>query len=82
MEGTLAEIRLFAGNFTPRNWRLCDGSLLQINMNGALFALVGNRYGGDGRETFALPKLPPPAAVPQNKIQYFICVVGSYPARS
>ena len=53
----VAEVRLFAGSFAPTNWAFCDGSVLQIRVNTALFALLGNRYGGDGRETFALPDL-------------------------
>ncbi len=55
MEGTLAEIRLFGGNFPPRNWSFCEGQLLSINSNQALFSLLGTTYGGDGRTTFGLP---------------------------
>jgi len=57
MEPTLAEIRLFAGNFAPRGWALCQGQLLPIAQNSALFSLLGTMYGGDGRTTFALPDL-------------------------
>ncbi|MFC3880798.1 phage tail protein [Algoriphagus namhaensis] len=57
MEPTLAEIRIFAGNFAPRGWALCQGQLLPISQNQALFALLGTIYGGDGRTTFALPDL-------------------------
>jgi len=57
MEGTIAEIRLFAGNFAPRNWAYCSGQLMAINSNTALFSLVGTTYGGDGRTTFGLPDL-------------------------
>jgi microcystin-dependent protein len=53
----IAEIRLFAGNFTPRGWLRCDGQLIPIAQNIALFALLGTTYGGDGRTNFALPKL-------------------------
>ena len=53
----VGEIRLFAGNFAPRGWALCDGQLLPINENAALFSLLGTYYGGDGRGTFALPDL-------------------------
>jgi len=53
----LAEIRMFAGNFAPRGWALCDGQLLSIAQNTALFSLLGTIYGGDGRTTFALPDL-------------------------
>ncbi|MCO6457618.1 MAG: phage tail protein [Pirellulaceae bacterium] len=53
----LAEIRAFGFNFPPRGWALCDGQLLPINQNQALFSLLGTTYGGDGRTTFALPDL-------------------------
>jgi len=48
---------MFAGNFAPRSWALCDGQLLAISQNDALFSLVGTIYGGDGRTTFGLPDL-------------------------
>lgn len=57
MEGTMAEIRMFAGNFNPRSWFYCDGSLQSIAQNTALFSLLGTIYGGDGQVTFALPDL-------------------------
>lgn len=57
MEGTLSEIRMFAGNFAPRNWAFCEGQILPISSNTALFSLIGTIYGGDGRVTFALPDL-------------------------
>jgi len=53
----VAEIRLFAGNFAPRGWALCNGQLMPISQNTALFSLIGTYYGGDGRTTFALPDL-------------------------
>lgn len=53
----VGEIRLFAGNFAPVGWALCDGSLLPIAENDTLFILIGTTYGGDGQETFALPDL-------------------------
>ena len=54
-EPYLGEIKLFAGSFAPRGWAKCEGQLLPINQNQALFALLGTTYGGDGRATFALP---------------------------
>lgn len=57
MEPMLGEIRMFAGNFAPRSWALCDGQLLPINQNQALFSILGTTYGGDGRTTFGLPDL-------------------------
>ena len=53
----IGEIRWFAGNFAPRGWALCEGQLLPISNNQALFSLFGTTYGGDGRTTFALPDL-------------------------
>src|SRR5438132_1001793 len=53
----LAEIRMFAGNFAPKGWARCDGQLLPISQNTALFSLLGTFYGGDGKSTLALPNL-------------------------
>jgi microcystin-dependent protein len=53
----VAEIRIFTGNFAPKGWALCDGQLMPISQNTALFSLVGTFYGGDGKSTFALPDL-------------------------
>jgi microcystin-dependent protein len=57
MDPYIGEIRIFAGNFAPRGWALCNGQLLSIAQNTALFSLLGVMYGGDGRVTFALPDL-------------------------
>jgi microcystin-dependent protein len=56
-EPFIAEIRIFAGNFAPRGWAFCNGQLLPIAQNTALFSLIGTIYGGDGRTTTALPNL-------------------------
>lgn len=56
-EPFVAEIRIFAGNFAPRGWAFCNGQLLPISQNTALFSLIGTTYGGDGRTTTALPNL-------------------------
>lgn len=53
----IGQIKLFAGNFAPAGWADCDGSLLAISSNEALFSLIGTTYGGDGQNTFALPDL-------------------------
>lgn len=53
----LSEIRIFSFNFAPKGWALCNGQLLPINQNQALFSLLGTTYGGDGRVNFALPNL-------------------------
>ena len=57
MEGTIGEIRMFAGDFAPRSWAFCNGQLLPISSNTALFSILGTIYGGDGRSTLALPDL-------------------------
>ncbi|MBI1937863.1 MAG: phage tail protein [Ignavibacteriales bacterium] len=57
MEGYIAEIRMFAGNFEPRNWAYCAGQILSISQNTALFSLLGTTYGGNGQTNFALPDL-------------------------
>jgi microcystin-dependent protein len=56
-EPFLSEIRIFSFNYAPQGWALCNGQLLPINQNQALFALLGTTYGGDGRVNFALPEL-------------------------
>ena len=56
-EPFVAEIRIFAGNFAPRGWAFCNGQLLPVSQNTALFSLIGTTYGGDGRSTTALPNL-------------------------
>lgn len=56
-EPFLGEVRMFSFGFAPRGWATCDGQLLPINQNQALFSLLGTVYGGDGRTNFALPDL-------------------------
>lgn len=53
----LAEVRIFTGNFAPKGWALCNGQLMPISQNTALFSLLGTTYGGDGKSNFALPDL-------------------------
>src|SRR3982074_3686847 len=55
MDGYIGEIRMFAGNFAPRNWATCDGQVPAIAQNQALFSILGTTYGGNGQTTFALP---------------------------
>lgn len=62
-EPFIAEIRIFTGNFAPRGWAFCDGQLLPISQNTALFSLIGTTYGGDGQSTMALPDLRGRAAM-------------------
>lgn len=59
----IAEVRIFAGNFAPRGWSFCNGALLPISQNTALFSLIGTFYGGDGRTTMGLPNLQGRAAM-------------------
>src|SRR5262249_34952952 len=63
----IAEIRIFAGTFAPTGWAFCDGQLMAISQNTALFSLLGTTYGGDGKTTFALPNLQ--GAVPMGRGQ-------------
>lgn len=57
MEGTIGEIRIFASNFAPKNWAFCQGQIISIASNTALFSILGTTYGGNGSTTFALPNL-------------------------
>ena len=59
----LAEVRIFGFNFAPTGWAFCNGQLIPISQNTALFSLVGTFYGGDGKSTFALPNLQGSAAM-------------------
>ena len=59
----ISEIRVFSFNFAPKGWAMCNGQLLPINQNQALFSLLGTTYGGDGRVNFALPNLQGRAAM-------------------
>src|SRR5580692_7560194 len=53
----IGEIRMFGGNFAPAGWAFCNGQLMSISENDALFNLIGTTYGGDGQSTFGLPNL-------------------------
>jgi microcystin-dependent protein len=77
MDEYLAVVKLFAGNFVPERFMACDGTLVRIDRNQALFALLGTTYGGDGRETFALPKLDAP-----DGLRFVICTEGPFPQRT
>lgn len=63
----LAEIRIFGGTFAPTGWALCNGQLMPISQNTALFSLIGTYYGGDGKSTFALPNLIGSGAINQGQ---------------
>ena len=76
MEPFVAQILLCGFNFAPKGWATCDGQLMPISQNTALFSLLGTFYGGDGKSTFALPNLQGQAAVGQGQgaglSEYFI----------
>ena len=70
-------IKLFAGSFCPDGYLYCDGQEISIISNVVLYNVIGTRYGGDGKTTFALPKLN---TDPDNiGVKYIICVSGIYP---
>lgn len=77
MEAFIGSIMLVAFNYNPKGWFACDGSILKIKDHQPLFALLGCSFGGDGRETFALPKLDSP----QKGLHYIICDQGYWPDR-
>jgi hypothetical protein len=72
----MGTIFLFAGTFAPKGYAMCQGQLMQISQNTALFSILGTTYGGDGRSNFALPKLSGPEGT-----SYIIAVTGIYPSR-
>ena len=85
MEPMLGEVKYFAGDFAPRTWAFCQGQLLPIAENTALFSILGDTYGGDGRTTFALPKLEDLKTVNQGNnrgVKAIIALEGVYPSRS
>lgn len=79
----VAEIRMFGGNFAPTGWALCNGQLLPISQNTALFSLLGTFYGGDGKSTFGLPNLQGSVPLGQGQgpglSEYFIGQTGGAP---
>lgn len=85
----MAEVRALPYPFCPKDWAPAEGQIMPINGNTALFSLLGNRYGGDGRTTFALPDLRGAALVskdehnrrPVEKITWCIAIKGVYPMR-
>lgn len=81
MDDYLATIKLFAGDYAPKNWMFCDGKLLEIAKNQALFVLLTITYGGDGKVTFALPDLRKAAPAGEYGPKYIICTDGRFPPR-
>jgi len=82
MEKYIGEIRLFVGDYAPEDWHICDGTVLPIRGNDALYAVIGTTYGGDGISTFALPDLRDTLhdnRKPFPAISYIIAMAGAYP---
>ena len=75
MDYLLGSITLFAGAYIPRGWALCNGQLLPIASNTALFAILQTVYGGDGSKNFGLPNMPAHAGA-----NYIICTHGVFPS--
>lgn len=80
-EPFLAEITITAANFAPRGYAFCEGQLLKISQYTALFALIGDNYGGDGRTTFALPNLKD-AEKSLGGAKHIIALDGIFPPRN
>src|SRR5215469_1748672 len=82
-EPFVAEIRIFPFNFPPRGWAFCNGQLLPISQNTALFSLLGTNYGGDGKSTFGLPNFQGSSAIGQGEgsglSPYFVGEEGGVP---
>lgn len=76
----VAEIRIFPFNFAPKGWAWCDGQLLPISQNTALFSLLGTTYGGNGKSNFALPDLQGRAPMHLARDQDFRCMIWAKPA--
>ncbi|WXR62751.1 tail fiber protein [Peptostreptococcaceae bacterium AGR-M142] len=75
----IGDIQLFPFYFTPRNWAECSGQLMEIQSNPTLYSLLGNKFGGNGNTTFALPNLED--ASPISGMHYCISMQGTYPPR-
>ena len=80
-EPYIGQVQTFPYTFCPRNWMPLNGQLLSISQNTALFALLGTRYGGDGKTTFALPLAKPIYTLTGEPILQCIATVGIFPQR-
>jgi microcystin-dependent protein len=78
MDPLIGEIRVFAGNFAPRDWAFCEGQLLDIPSYQALFCILGTTYGGDGQRNFGLPDLRGRVIVGPNGDDYQIGQLGEF----
>jgi len=79
MEPYIGQIQLFPFTYTPMGWALCNGATLAVVQNQALFSLIGNKFGGDGKTNFMLPNLANTSPVPG--MEYYIATTGLYPTR-
>ncbi len=75
----LGMVQLFPYSYAPQGWAFCEGQLMSISQNQALFSLLGTTYGGDGTSTFALPNLK--GKEPDPNMHYCIATIGVYPSR-
>lgn len=80
METFIGAVELFSFGFEPMDWFLCDGRLLNISQYDVLYSLLGNQFGGDGINTFALPNLL--GTEPMPGMNFYIATAGDYPVRS
>ena len=78
MEPFIGQIMLLPYGFEPRGWALCDGKVLAVRDYQALFSLLGRKFGGDGRTTFALPNI----RGPEDNTAYYIALKGIFPSRN
>ena len=76
--GTVSQ---FAGSYAPKGWARCDGQLIAVQNNAALYSILGTIYGGDGMHTFALPNMNDHSTQYQEKPIWCICLYGTYPPR-
>ena len=81
MEHFIGQVCMFPYGWAPRGWAACDGALLSISENQALFSLLGTTYGGDGRTNFGLPDMRGKKIRNGLRIGYYICLQGIYPSR-
>lgn len=78
----IGQICLFPWDWAPRGWARCNGEVLSIAEYTALFALIGTEFGGDGKTTFALPKMPAIKTADGGDVGYFINLEGVFPQRN
>ncbi|MDX2255141.1 MAG: tail fiber protein [Pseudanabaenaceae cyanobacterium bins.39] len=81
MDPLIGQIAIFPWDWAPKGWAKCDGSLLPISRNQALYALIGCEFGGDWKTNFALPKMPPIQTENGGDLGYFIALEGYFPSR-